>query len=205
VIIDISPTLHEGIAVWPGDVALSRTVSLAMESGDNIDLSSLTTTVHVGTHADAPSHYAAGGRTIDEMPLEPYVGECQVVAVDVARGARIEPGDIRDEIEAPRVLVKTGTFDDPDDFREDFAALAPETIDFLAERDVVLVGIDTPSMDLFDDKELVAHQALFRHGMANLECLVLREVDPGRYRLVALPLKIKGADASPVRAALLTL
>jgi arylformamidase len=204
VIIDISPTLDEGVAVWPGDVPFSRAVTLAIGSGDNIDLSAVTTTVHVGAHADAPSHYAADGKTIDEVPLDSYVGECQVVSVSVAPGTRIRPDDVRDGITSPRVLFRTDTFPGPDRFNEDFAAFAPETIDFLAERGVVLVGIDTPSMDLFDDKDLIAHRALHRHGMANLECLVLAHVDPGRYRLIALPLKIRDADASPVRAVLVT-
>jgi arylformamidase len=203
-ILDISPVLHEGVAVWPGDQRFSRAVNLAIAEGANIDLSAITTTVHVGAHADAPSHYAADGCGIDEVDLSPYLGPCQVVEVAVARGARIAPEDVADEITEPRVLFRTGTFPDPDDFNDDFAAFAPETIDFLAARGVRLVGIDTPSVDLESDRELVAHRALARHGMANLECLVLSDVPPGRYTLVALPLKIRGADASPVRAVLVT-
>jgi arylformamidase len=200
---DISPVLHEGVAVWPGDVGFSRAVNLSIADGANIDLSAVTTTVHVGAHADAPSHYVADGRTIDAVDLAPYLGPCQVLDVAVDRGARIAAEDVAEEIRAPRVLFRTGTFPSPDDFNEDFAAFAPETIDLLAESGVVLVGIDTPSVDLFDDKELVAHRALARHGMANLECLDLSKVPAGLFSLVALPLKIQGADASPVRAVLL--
>jgi len=203
-IIDISPTLHPGIAVWPGDVGFSRSRSLAIEDGDNLDLSAVATTVHVGAHADAPSHYVAGGPGIDMADLSAYVGGGQVIEVTVPRGARIGVDDLRIAIDAPRVLFRTGTFPDPDAFNEDFAAFRPDTIDFLASQGVRLVGIDTPSVDLFADKDLVAHRALGRHGMANLECLSLAGVAPGVYTLVALPLKIKGADASPVRAVLLT-
>jgi arylformamidase len=203
-ILDISPALHPGVAVWPGDVSFSREVSLAIASGDNIDLSAIHTTVHLGAHADAPSHYVAGGAAIDEVDLTPYVGPCEVVDVDVSRGQRILPAHLPDGLREPRLLFRTGTFPDPDEFNEDFAAFAPETIDLLAQRGVRLVGIDTPSVDLFDDRDLLSHAALARHGMANLEGLVLDAVTPGTYSLVALPLKIRGADASPVRAILMS-
>jgi arylformamidase len=178
-------------------------VSLDIGRGDNIDLSSIRTTVHVGAHADAPSHFAAAGAPIHERPLDLYYGPCQVIHADVGRGARILPGDLANEVTEPRVLLRTGTFPDPHEFTTDFAALAPELVDFLAEKGVRLVGIDTPSMDLFDDGELLAHQAILRHDMANLECLWLADVEPGRYVLIALPLRLEGADASPVRAALI--
>ena len=200
--IDISPTLHPGTAVWPGDVPLSRQVALSIEAGDNIDLSAITTTVHIGAHADAPSHYLAGGEGIAARSLSRYYGPCQVVHVEVARRARVRVADLPGPILAPRVLLRTGTFPDPDVFNTDFAALSPELVDHLAGHGVVLVGIDTPSIDPFDSKALPSHQAVARHDLSVLEGLVLEHVDPGIYTLVALPLKLAGADASPVRAAL---
>ena len=202
-IIDISPVVSERTAVWPGDVPFRRAVSLSIDRGDNIDLSSIQTTVHVGAHADAPSHFAKGGAAIGDRPLDLYYGPCQVVDAEVGRGERIRPEHLTEEITEPRVLLRTGTFPDPEEFNTDFAALSAELVDFLAARGVRLVGIDTPSMDLFDDRELVAHQAIAGHDMANLECLSLAHVAPGRYTLIALPLRLESADASPVRAALL--
>ncbi|MCA9489701.1 MAG: cyclase family protein [Myxococcales bacterium] len=202
-LIDISPTLSPRTAVWPGDVAFSREVSCAIEDGANIDLSSIRTTVHVGAHADAPSHYVGGGATIEQRPLERYYGPCQVVRVAVGRGERVLPRHLPGPIEAPRVLIHTGTMPDPDRFDTDFASLSPELVDHLADHGVVLVGIDTPSVDLFDDKVLLTHQALARRDMAVLEGLVLEHVRPGAYTLIALPLKLEGADASPVRAVLI--
>jgi arylformamidase len=201
-LIDISPRVSSAIGVWPGDVPFRRNVSLAIENGAGFALSSVTTTLHVGAHADAPSHYVLGGAAIDTRPLELYYGPCQVIAVDVARGARIGPRHVRAAIEAPRVLFATGTFPDARVFSTDFASLSPELVDDFHGKGVVLVGIDTPSVDPFDDKELLAHHALARHDMANLEGLVLAHVSSGLYTLVALPLAIEGADASPVRAAL---
>ena len=200
-VIDISPTLHPGIAVWPGDVAYRRVVACAIAEGANVDLSSIRTTVHVGAHTDAPNHYHRDGVGIDGRDLELYYGPCEVLEVAVERGARIPPvGPVR----APRVLFKTGTFPDPDDFNEDFAALSPELVEDLARQGVRLVGLDTPSIDPFSSQALESHQAVFANDLAILEGVVLDHVDPGLYTLIALPLKLRGADASPVRAVLVS-
>jgi arylformamidase len=201
-LIDISPVLSPRVAVWPGDVRFSRVVALSIEQGANIDLSAIHTTVHVGAHTDAPNHYAAGGIGIGDRPLEPYYGPCQVVHVDVGRNERILPSHVRDEIRAPRVLFHTGTFPDPDVFNTDFAALSAPLIDHLAAKGVVLVGIDTASIDLCHDKILEAHTAVARHDLSILEGVLLDHVAPGLYTLIALPLRLEGADASPVRAVL---
>lgn len=202
-ILDVSPTLHPGVAVWPGDVAFSREIACTIAGGANLDLSAIRTTVHVGAHADAPSHYAAGAPAIDARPLELYLGPCQVIAVDVPRGTRIRPEHVHDAIVAPRVLFATGTFPDPDAWNDDFASLSPELVSWLHDRGVRLVGIDTPSIDPMASKALESHTAVAGRDMAVLEGLVLTGVPPGRYTLVALPLKLAGADASPVRAVLL--
>lgn len=202
VILDISPVLSPRTAVFPGDVPLSRTVALSIAGGANIDLSSITSTVHLGAHADAPSHYVRDGATIEARPLERYYGPCEVVRVAVPRGGRVRPEHLPGPVRAPRVLLHTGTFPDPDRWNDDFAALTPELIDHLAAQGVVLVGIDTPSIDLAGDKVLHTHHAVARHDLAVLEGIVLDHVEPGLYTLVALPLRLEGADASPVRAAL---
>lgn len=199
--IDISPRIHPGIAVWPGDVAYSADKSLRISDGANIDLGAMHTTYHVGAHADAPNHYHADGCDAADMDLTPFLGPCQVMEVEVGRGARITP-DHLDAIRAPRVLLRTNTFPDPENWNEDFAALSPELVEHLHAQGVVLVGIDTPSVDLMHDKELLSHQALARCNMRNLEGLVLANAPPGLYHLSALPLPLVGADASPVRAVL---
>jgi arylformamidase len=201
-IIDISPLIFEGCATWPGEQPFSRKVNLSMAHGSNIDLSSYETTVHIGAHADSRSHYLKDGKTIDQMKLDPYWGPCQVIEVNVNRSERIQPGHIKTEIDSPRVLFKTGTFPDFTNFNTDFASLSSELVNFLSEKKCVLIGIDTPSVDLYDDKVLESHKALAKTGLVNLEGLVLKDVEPGHYELAALPLKIKGGDAGPTRAAL---
>jgi arylformamidase len=177
-------------------------VSAELDAGANLTLSALATTVHVGAHADAPSHTDRGGRTVDELDLAPFIGPCQVMRVDVARGTRIMPTDLPEPVTAPRLLLATGTFPDPDRFETDFASLSPDLVHMLADEGVVLVGIDTPSVDPFDSTDLPTHAALVARDVRNLEGLVLDGVPPGRYELVALPLRLAGFDASPVRAVL---
>jgi len=202
-ILDISPLVSPALAVWPGDVPFRRYVSLDVEGDDNITLSSIEATVHLGAHTDAPNHYAKKSAGIGERNLNYYYGPAQVIEVNVPRGARIGPGDLHCEIEAPRVIFKTGSYPDPNHFNDDFAALSEKLIDYLQEKQVQLVGIDTPSIDLCDDKILESHQAVAKHDMAILEGVVLDSVKPGLYTLIALPLKLDGVDASPVRAVLL--
>lgn len=197
---DISPLISPRLAVWPGDTPPTREVLLDISKGDNITLSTLRATVHLGSHADAPSHYGQG-RAIHEQPLDVYIGPCQVLRVAAKPGTRLGP-EAAQSVTAPRVLFATGTYPGPDNFARDFAALSPELVAELARRGVRLVGIDTPSVDLFDSKDLPAHQACLRHDIAILEGLVLASVPPGEYELIALPLRLEGFDASPVRAVL---
>jgi arylformamidase len=202
-ILDISPPITEKIAVWPGDVSYRREIALSMERGDHLDLSSIRTTLHVGAHADSPSHYRLDGTGIGERKLEFYLGPCQVMEVVIPRGERIHPRHLPDDIRAPRLLLRTGSFPDPEHFNRDFNSLSPELVDHAHQAGVILIGLDTPSVDPFDDRALESHQALARRDMANLEGLVLTGVEPGSYTLIALPLRIPAADASPVRAVLL--
>ena len=203
-IYDISPIITPEIAVFPGDIEFRSHVLLDMKKGDNLTLSSMTTTVHLGAHADAPSHYSRLGASIAERDLSLYLGPVQVIEVARVAHKRISVADLQSiSIQAPRVLFKTGSFPDPNRWTSDFMALSPELIDFLAEKQVVLVGVDTPSVDLADDENLISHQTILKHDMAVLEGVVLDEVKPGVYYLIALPLRIMNADASPVRAILL--
>lgn len=200
---DVSPLVSPRIEVWPGDVPYGREASLAIAEGANIDLSAIRTTLHVGAHADAPSHTVGGAPAMHAVPLEPYYGPCEVVRVEVGRGARVRPEHLAHAPRAPRLLLVTGTFPDANAFNGDFASLSAPLVEHLHRLGVRLVGLDTPSVDLFDDKELQSHRALAACGMLHLEGLALDGVAPGLYTLCAFPLKLEGADASPVRAVLI--
>jgi arylformamidase len=202
--IDISPELSPKSAVFPGDTALSLVPLMQFAKGDPLYLSALTMTPHLGAHADSPSHYHPEGCDIATRDLDFFLGRCQVIHVDLAPGERILPEHLQGKkIEAERVLFRTLSFPDPNHWRDDFNSLSPELIAWLAKHSVKLVGLDTPSVDPANDKELKSHNAIYKNDMAVLEGLVLDHVHEGFYFLIALPLKIKNADASPVRAILL--
>lgn len=216
-IFDITPRLDEHLAVFPGDTPLTREVVLDLARGDAVTLSTLRSTSHLGAHVDAPSHYDPDGVSIAERALEPFLGPCVVLRVHPGPGGLVTESMVREALptavpgaseslrEIRRVLLATGTFPDPTEFRTDFAALDPELIDWLAARDVTLVGIDTPSIDPARSKELPAHAAVCRHDMNILEGVVLEAVPPGVYELIALPLRLAEFDGSPVRAVLRSL
>ncbi len=201
-IIDISPTIEEEMAVWPGDVKFTRRMAMSTEAGQHMDLSSIQTTVHVGAHADAPSHFRRDGVGIDQVALEAYIGRCYVHSVLGKRQIDVSDCEIPIQLQASRILFRTLSFPDPRAFHEDFVFFTPEAVAYMGQHGVRLIGIDTPSVDPFSSKELSAHQTLFEFNIRNLEGLVLEHVLDGFYELIALPLKIKDSDASPVRAIL---
>ena len=206
-ILDISPPVHAGSPVFPGDTPYRQTWSATLGPGCPVNVSALTLSPHVGAHADAPLHYDADGQAVGALALEPYLGPCRVVhALDC--GPLVQWAHIANAIERPaaalppRVLVRTYRTHPGDRWDPALAGFAPQTVQELAERGVRLVGIDTASIDPADSKDLPSHQVVRRHGMRVLENLVLDAVPEGDYELIALPLKLLQADASPVRAVL---
>ncbi len=203
-LIDISPEITPELAVFPGDTPFSNPIVLDYSSGSHFRLSSLNTTPHLGAHADAPLHYHQRGVGISERDLSYYYGPCQVIEVSLKPNERILPETLKGKkIVAERVLFKTKSFTDFNRWRDDFNALSPQLIDFLHANKVRLVGIDTPSVDLANDKILETHLKIYEYNFANLEGLVLAHVSEGLYTLAAFPLKIRGGEASPVRAVLI--
>ncbi len=201
-IYDITPPITQDLAVWPGDTPPTREVLCDIAQGDNITLSTLRATVHLGAHADAPIHYKNGAQTIDERAIERYIGLAQLISVRAKPGERFGMNTLSARPRASRVLLRTNTYPDPVRFNEDFAAPEPALLHELADAGVVTVGVDTPSVDLYTSKDLPSHAACAERDLAILEGLVLQDVADGMYELIALPLKLVGFDASPVRAIL---
>ena len=201
-LIDLSPVASPDLGVWPGDSLLSREVLATLSIGDSVELSTLRSTVHLGSHTDAWNHAVEGEISIEQMPLEAYIGLCQVVHVDVERNELIRPDHFPTTLDAPRLLVATGTYPDPDTFTTDFASFHPDVANWLADQGGLLLAIDTPSVDVFDSTELPTHHACVARRVAILEGIVLTDVPDGIYELMAAPLPLRGFDASPVRAVL---
>jgi arylformamidase len=200
---DISPPVQEGAPVFPGDTPYRQQWAATIAPGCPVNVSTLTLSPHVGAHADAPLHYDPQGTPVGALDLEPYLGPCRVVHAigcgplvnweHIAHAARDLPA---------RVLVRTCERAAVERWDPQLTAFAPETIERLADAGVRLVGIDTASIDPAESKTLDSHQVIRRRGLRVLENLVLDEVPEGDYELIALPLKLMTADASPVRAVL---
>ena len=203
---DISPPVQPGAPVFPGDTPYAQAWAASIGPGCPVNVSTITLSPHVGAHADAPLHYDPQGQSIGALDLEPYLGPCRVIhAIGCGPLVRWEHL-VHALADLPaRMLVRTYTRAPVDRWDADLAAYAPETIERLAALGVRLVGIDTASIDPADSKELPSHQVIRRRNLRVLENLVLDEVPEGDYELIALPLKLMTADASPVRAVLRSL
>jgi arylformamidase len=202
---DISPLISSRTPTFPGDVPFSQQWTARIGPGCPVNLSAITLSPHVGAHADAPLHYGVDAPAIAEVGLEPYLGPCRVIHA-IGKGPLIRPEHLASAANGlpPRVLVRTVAAA-PTSWSDRFSTFAPEAIAWLAERGVRLVGIDAQSVDPADSKTLDSHHQPLHHDMRVLENLVLDEVPAGDYELIALPLRIAGADASPVRAVLRSL
>ena len=200
---DISPPVQEGSPVFPGDTPYRQQWSASIGPGCPVNVSAITLSPHVGAHADAPLHYDPTGASIGALDLAPFIGPCRVIHA-IGCGPLVEWRHIAHALDGlpPRVLVRTYERMPVDRWDGALAAYAPDTVARLADRGVLLVGIDTASIDPADSKTLDSHQVIRRRGLRVLENLVLDEVPEGDYELIALPLKLVHADASPVRAIL---
>ena len=200
---DISPPVHPGAPVFPGDTPYQQHWSAEIGPGCPVNVSAITLSPHVGAHADAPLHYDPAGAAIGALDLAPYLGPCRVIhAIGVRPLLRWEHLAHAAQGLPPRVLVRTYERVPVGAWDPQLAAFAPETVESLADAGVRLIGIDTASIDPADSKTLDSHQVIRRRGLRVLENLVLDGVPEGDYELIALPLKLATADASPVRAVL---
>lgn len=200
---DISQPLRTGIPVWPGDTEYGEARTWQLTGDCPVNVSKLTLSTHTGTHADAPLHYDAAGLAIGSVALDAYLGPCRVIDLAGQSGA-VSPAQLLPHLaDSPkRVLIRTYAVAPQAEWDPAYRAIAAESVERLALQGIVLIGTDTPSLDPQESKTMDAHHAVRRNGMAILEGLVLDDVPPGDYELIALPLKLATLDASPVRAIL---
>jgi arylformamidase len=205
---DVTLPIRDGMVVYPGDPEVRVRTHSAMAEGDDANVSVLSLGSHTGTHLDAPKHFFDEGQTVEALPLDVLIGPARVVELpdDVtAIGAReLERARLDGE---PRVLFKTrnGRLLDRDEFSSDYAYLTADAGEYLAEAGVRLVGIDYLSVEPPDADEPVVHRTLLGRDVIIVEGLDLRQVPPGRYELLCLPLKVAGIDGAPLRAVLRSL
>jgi arylformamidase len=203
---DISPPLQADTPVFPGDTAYQQHWSATLGPGCPVNVSAITLSPHAGAHADAPLHYDPQGSPAGALDLTPYLGPCRVIHA-MGCGPLVRPEHLAGHLHAlpARVLVRVYQRIPQTQFDPDLPAFAPETVEQLADLGVLLIGTDSASIDPANSKSLDSHQVIRRRGMRVLENLLLDDVPEGDYELIALPLKLMTADASPVRAILRTL
>jgi len=202
---DISPPIAPETPAFPGDTAYQQRWTLQIGPGCPVNVSAITMSPHLGAHADAPLHYGRNAAAIGHVDLDPFLGRCRVIhAIDKGRVIIQEHLEHAVRDLPPRVLVRTRRAAITE-WTADFAAFSPEAIAWLASLGVILVGLDTPSVDPAASKTLDSHMQLLAHDLRVLENLMLDDVDEGDYELIALPLKLTHACASPVRAVLRSL
>ena len=200
---DISVLVRPGTPEWPGDAPFTCGWTARMADGSSVNLSQTSGSPHVGTHADAPLHVRDDAPASDDLPLEVFLGRALLLDVSLAPDGPLElaPDDVRLS-GCTRLLLRTGRSIADGRFPESWPVLSPTTADALARRGVRLVGVDAPSVDERQSRTLSVHHALFDGDAYVLENLDLRDVAPGHYDLIALPQRLAGLDAAPVRALL---
>ena len=200
---DISPPVDTSSPVFPGDTPYQQTWAAQIAPGCPVNVGAITLSPHVGAHADAPLHYDPHGSAVGSLSLASFLGPCRVVHA-LHAGALVRLEHLAHALQnlPARVLIRTYAQFPRASFDPGLTALAPETVAQLADRGVQLIGIDSASIDPADSKTLPSHQAIRERGIRVLENLFLDEVPEGDYELIALPLKLMSADASPVRAVL---
>ncbi|WP_312489978.1 arylformamidase [Sphingomonas sp.] len=205
---DISQTLSPALPVWPGDTGFSAERTWTYGPQCPVNVAAMRLSTHSGTHADAPLHYDPAGAAMAEVDLSAYIGHARVVDVR-GQGGIVTPAMVAAALTpsattspVTRLLFRTYDRFPHDRWASDFTVIDPDAVRLMAARGVVLVGIDSPSIDPQDSKTLAAHHAVRETDMRILEGLVLDDVAAGDYELIALPLKLAGLDASPVRAVL---
>jgi arylformamidase len=197
---DISMPLYSGMPVWPGDTEYRFQLSWTKEVSGSVNVGQLLLSTHTGTHVDAPFHFDERGNTMENWELELGIGPARLIHLPGRTSIGVEDVKPFDLDGVERLLIRTDGWANRSCFPASIPHLEPDIAPFLAERGVRLLGLDLPSVDPIDSKELPAHHALARCGIHILEGLVLERVEVGEYELIALPLAIQGGDASPVRA-----
>ena len=199
---DITLTLRDALPCWPGDTPFRFALAWSKAEGATVNVGQVSTTVHIGTHVDAPFHFDDAGSTVDALDLESFSGPARVVEVrgrPIIRIKDLEPFDLST---TPRLLLRTDGWLDHSRFPESIPVLDEAVPSYLKGRGVILLGLDVPSVDQIDSTDLPNHRSLGSFGISILESVDLTRVEPGVYELIALPLKIAGGDGSPVRAIL---
>lgn len=200
--IDISQRLDENVAVWPGDTPFSYKVNWSKNDSGSVNVGQINMSLHTGTHIDAPFHFDNDGKKVIDLDLDLYIGNARVIHLPNKNSIGVNELSNFDLQGVTRLLIRTDAWKNRSVFPQTIPHIQPELAAYLSELGVRLIGLDLPSVDPLESKELSAHHELAGHNIHILEGLILDDIGPGNYELAALPLPLVEADGSPVRAVL---
>ncbi|MEK4760887.1 arylformamidase [Viridibacillus sp. FSL E2-0187] len=200
--IDISQRLDENVAVWPGDTPFSYKVNWSKNDSGSVNVGQINMSLHTGTHIDAPFHFDNDGKKVIDLDLDLYIGNARVIHLSNKTSIGVNELSNFDLQGVTRLLIRTDAWKNRSVFPQTIPHIQPELAAYLSELGVRLIGLDLPSVDPLESKELSAHHELAGHNIHILEGLILDDIGPGNYELAALPLPLVEADGSPVRAVL---
>ena len=199
---DVTIPINKSLAVWPGDTEYQLGWTMQQAHGDSVTVGRVTMSLHTGTHADAPFHFNQEAPGIGDLDVQVFCGPAQLIDVSGRQEITIQDLSSFRPQQCPRLLLRTGGWSDHRRFPQQIPVLTSDVPPWLGDQGVKLLGLDVPSVDQIDSKDLPIHHALFENGISILESLDLTEPDEGEYELIAMPLRIVGGDGSPVRAVL---
>ncbi|WP_421383865.1 arylformamidase [Bacillus salacetis] len=202
-IIDISQKLNSSTPVWPGDTPFTFSLNWAKEDTGSVNVGNIKFSAHTGTHIDAPFHFESDGKKVADLPLESFFGNALVVEISGKESIGAEDLEYLDLQKVTKLLLRTNSWEDKSAFPSEITFLREDIGPFLKKNGISLVGVDVPSVDPLDSKELPAHHSLQKNGIGILEGIVLDGVEPKTYELAAFPLPLEEADGCPVRAVLI--
>lgn len=208
--IDITLGLSSSVASWPGDRPFNFRWTARMEDGTSVNLSEICMSPHVGTHIDAPLHFLADGMSVDQIPLEPLMGDCFVLDLGASPGSsscidvtELAASKTEFSEDSPNRLLLNTHYQRHNPFNPQFRRPSLEAVHWLSEQGTLLLGTDAPSVDDYHSTTMDVHRYCHRHHLTILENLDLTAVSQGWYQLLALPLRVIGGEAAPARVILI--
>ena len=197
--IDVSQPLNDAVATWPGDTPFSYSINWSKKDSESVNVGKINMSVHTGTHIDSPFHFEDQGKKIIDLNINVFIGKSRVVYIPNQKSLSIEEFSHLDLKGVTRLLIRTDSWTNKDDFPDSIPHIEESVIDYLGQLGICLIGIDLPSIDPLDSKTLPAHHKCAEYGIYILEGMLLEKIEPGDYDLIALPLYLSDADGSPTR------
>ena len=201
---DITMPLTPQIVVYPGDPPFRIDELMRISDGDICNLSFLSMASHTGTHIDVPRHFFEEGLTVDQIPPDYFIGKARVC--EILAQSMITVTDLQERLiqKGEIILLKTQNSHliTSSEFQTHYTYLTTDAIQYLADRQIKVLGFDYLSVDSYQNNNYQGHKILLSNNIFIIEGLNLSAIKPGEYEMIGLPLNIKNGNGSPIRVLL---